>query len=84
MAFNYHPALDMYDYASNGFVPNISGVEAIIPERHFTGVLDVNENTNDIDDTPKIVAAIGLAALITLIMLKRAGFRFSFGATVGK
>lgn len=40
----------------------------------------------DIDGTPMTVAAIGALALIALIALKRAGFRFDFGlsASAGK
>lgn len=36
-----------------------------------------------IDATPKFVAGLVLGAALTLFLLRVAGFRFSFGASVG-
>lgn len=48
--------------------------------------LETGMEIADIDATPTLVAAIGGLALVTLILLKRFGFRFDFGvsASAGK
>ena len=51
--------------------------------RHATVTPDVGLDIGDIDGTPAVVAVIGGLALVTLIFLKRAGFRFDFGISGG-
>lgn len=36
-----------------------------------------------VDATPRYVFAFGLGAILTLVLLKMGGFRFSFGVGVG-
>lgn len=52
--------------------------------RHIStnGVTD--SMSEDIDDTPKYVAAIGIGAVVLMLLLKQAGFRFSFGVKAGR
>lgn len=38
---------------------------------------------SEIDNTPKLVGGLVLASVAVLIMLKSAGFRFTFSAKVG-
>jgi len=49
--------------------------------------LSIMENEHgvfdDIDSTPKIVGALVLGATALLVVLKAAGFRFTFSANVG-
>jgi len=44
---------------------------------HEHGVFD------DIDNTPKVVGGIVLGSVAVLVLLKAAGFRFTFSANVG-
>lgn len=44
------------------------------------GVFDDVRET--IDNTPKVVGALGLGALLALVLLKRAGFRFAVGVNL--
>lgn len=37
----------------------------------------------EIDNTPRILAGMILGAALTLFLLRVAGFRFSFGASIG-
>lgn len=37
----------------------------------------------DVDSTPRLVAGVVLGSLATLILLRAAGFRFSWGVNVG-
>lgn len=49
--------------------------------RHATVTPDAGLEIADIDGTPAVVAAVGMLAIVTLVFLKRAGFRFDFGIT---
>lgn len=42
------------------------------------------EHYGAIDNSPKYVGALVLAALVGLIAMKAAGFRFSFGVSAGR
>lgn len=52
-------------------------------QRHATVTPDAGIEIADIDGTPMVVAAIGGLALVVLVFLKRAGFRFDFGVSGG-
>lgn len=44
----------------------------------------VRGDSKEIDGTPAWAAGIGVLALLVLVGLDRAGFRFAFGVRVGK
>jgi hypothetical protein len=47
------------------------------------GVLEGLGLGDAIDSTPRFVAGLVLGAMLTLLLLKVAGFRFAFGAQIG-
>lgn len=58
------------------------GTGGTAPAAHGTdGVLA--DAAGFVDSTPRYVAAFGAGAILTLVLLKMGGFRFSFGVGVG-
>lgn len=71
----YDPVLDV-QAAMNGGALGVRQMDA-----RTDSVL--SEITGTIDSTPRFVGGLVLGSLATLVLLKVAGFRFSFGVGVG-
>lgn len=72
-AVGVHPNLSMYSANRNESARRHSAPDGTIDDLRM-----------DIDSTPKIVAAIGLASIVLLFGLKAMGFRFALGVKVGR
>lgn len=74
-----HPVLDQQVGLEGGVMPGVGS--AAPPETDMISPTQVGEWGSKM--VPNTVAAMVVGAVVTLIALRAAGFRFSFGVNVG-
>lgn len=76
--------LGMYQRGAPGM--NIYGATPTDATERHNPLMDPLQSprASDIDATPLFSAGIGAVAILALIAMNRAGFRFSFGVSAGR